>query len=470
MNRLRATVEVLTQAEMEQIHNAALSVLEKTGMHVPHDEVLRRCQLAGAVVESPSQVVRFPRSVMEDLITHCRKDKHERFKTYPLRDKIYGGISTQVFIVDYGKKERRYGVMDDIKKGIALVEKLDNIPNSNAVCVASDVDPKLSDVAAYHTLFTYSKKPGGTYVVNPTSAQYIMDMAESLGRKEFYLFESISPLRFRKETLEMGLAYADRGHYLGIAPMIVGGTTGPITYAGIMTLVTAEVLGSLFICMALTGEKPSFYGHGSHSNDPSTLLCSFGSPSQALIGIATAQIAEYYGMYAGSNSALTDALLPDFQGGFEKAASMIFSCLAGTCSIGCQGIAGADQGFSFEQLLIDNEWLDYYNYIVSGFEVNEETIAETLIHEIGIGGHFIESEHTVQHLRDSWWRSKLFDRYDWDAWVTRGAKDLFTRAHDLVTQYTAHYKDIPMVVTPSQADDLDKIFALAQKKAKESSL
>lgn len=284
-----------------------------------------------------------------------------------------------------------------------------------------------------------------------------MDMADCMGRKEWYLFESISPLRFRKETLEMGLLFADRGHNLSIAPMIMGSSTGPVTIAGVITLVNAEVLGSLFACYAISGRFPGFYGHGSHSTDPRSLLCSFESPNQSLIGIASAQMGAYYGMGAGSNSALTDALQLDFQGGFEKASNAIFSCLAGTVSIGCQGIAGADQGFSFEQLMIDNEWLDAYKHIVSGFEVNEETIAEELIHSVGIGGNFIAEEHTVEHLRESWWFSKLFVRYDWDAWKTDGAIDLFSRAHERVEQLTAGYKDMEPVLPSGKAEELDKI-------------
>jgi trimethylamine--corrinoid protein Co-methyltransferase len=362
------------------------------------------------------------------------------------------------------QKKRRYGLSDDILKGIALVQHLDNISSCNAVCVPSDVDSRVTDLHAYLQLFKYSEKPGGTYILSPETAAYIMDMAECMGRREYYLFESVSPLRFRKETLEMGLLFADRGHHLSIAPMVMGGSTGPVTMAGVVTLLNAEILGSLFACYALTGEFPGFYGHGSHSTDPGSLLCSFGSPNQALIGIASAQMGDFYGMGAGSNSALTDALQLDFQGGYEKASNMIFSCLAGTVSIGCQGIAGADQGFSFEQLVVDNEWLDAYNHVVSGFKVNEDTIAEELIHEVGIGGNFIAEEHTVRHFRNSWWFSKLFTRRDWDAWITGGAVDLFARAHERVAALTEGYQDMEPVIPSDKVEELERIAAAGMQE------
>jgi trimethylamine--corrinoid protein Co-methyltransferase len=288
-------------------------------------------------------------------------------------------------------------------------------------------------------------------------------MADVMGRKEGYLFETISPFKLRKETLEMAVLFADRGHDLGIAPMILGGSTAPITPAGIITSLNAEVLAGLFSVYALTGRISAWYGHGSHAVDPASLLCSFGSPSQALIGIGSAQMAQFYGIPGGSNSALTDALLPDFQGGFEKAANAIFSCLAGTIGIGCQGIAGADQGFSFEQLLMDNEWLDSYNFIVDGFEATEETIAQELIESLGIGGVFMAEEHTVEHLRKSWWPSRIFNRLSFDVWDAKGKKDLLARSHELVEEYTAGYRTMEPVIADDTRVQLERIYAQARK-------
>jgi trimethylamine--corrinoid protein Co-methyltransferase len=219
----------------------------------------------------------------------------------------------------------------------------------------------------------------------------------------------------------------------------------------------AEILGSLFTCHALSGKVPGRYAHGSHAADPGTLLCSFGSPAQSLLGIATAQLGAFYGLPSGSNTGLSDSLQPDFQCGMEKLSSAIFSCLAGTVAIGCQGIAGADQGFSFEQLVLDNEWLDAYNFVVSGFEVNRETIAEELIETVGIGGTFAAEAHTAEHLRRSWWSSPLFERAGWDVWKSRGSLASLQRAHQRVEELTSGWDTMQPVVTGPQAEELRRI-------------
>jgi trimethylamine--corrinoid protein Co-methyltransferase len=182
-----------------------------------------------------------------------------------------------------------------------------------------------------------------------------------------------------------------------------------------------------------------------------------------MIAVATAQMARFYGFQSGSNSALSDSLMPDFQCGFEKTFSAVMGGLAGTVSIGCQGIAGADQGFSAEQLVLDNEWLDAYNFVVSGFVVDAEQLATELIEEVGIGGNFIAEEHTAEHTRESWWPSTLFSRDSLDAWQALGAPSSLERAHAKVEEYTSGYRDRLPVIPPAKADELDRILEAAKR-------
>ncbi len=464
MKGIISTVELFSQDEIQMIHAAVLRLLEKTGLSMPNEECLRRCEKVGAKVDYVSEILRIPAPVMEEYIAILREEGASKTSMYRL--KLTGHISTQVFVIDYKTKTKRLGTSDDIMKGIALVRHLKNIPSSDAVVIPSDVPSKISDLHSYHRIYKYSEKDGGTYVINPEAAPYIMDMAEAVGRKTGYLLETVSPLRFRPEALKMGLMFADRGHYLGIAPMVMGGSTGPMTIAGTLTLSTAEVLASLFVVWALTGKPPVFFTHGSHTADPRTMLCSFGSPNQALIGVGGAQMAKFYGygVFSGSNSALSDSLMPDFQCGFEKSLSAIFSLLAGSFSIGCQGIVGADQGFSFEQLVIDNEWIDAYNYVLDGAEVSAETIAEEIIEKVGIGGNFLSELHTVRHLSDSWWRSRLFDRFSFENYMRDGGRELLDKASRLVEEYTAGYKDQPPILEPAKVEELDRIYQAGIKQ------
>lgn len=454
MKKIQTSLKVLSDQEITLIHNAALKTLSTVGMHIPNDEVVSMCGELGCEVNTAEQKVKFPVQLMEDFIEKMRRES--KYKIADEAQKLSGWISTQVTLVDYGVSERRYGLRDDNLKNIKLVEHLKNIPACNAAVVPSDVPYDIADVLTIVDIQKYSQKPGGTYILTPTGAKYVAQINKLLGLRDGYLFETISPLTFKKDTVDMALEFAKNGGGLGIAPMAMSSATAPVTISGTLVIETAEVLGSSFLVHMMTGEYPGFAA-SCHSIDPQTMLCSFGSPNQALFGVAAAQLARYYGISGGTNTGLTDALRPDFQGGIEKGLTAAFNSLSGSGSIGCQGIVGADMGFSFEQLVLDNEWLDYYNYIVSGFDVTEEMIGYDLIEEVGIAGNFLGEEHTVEYMRESYWISDIFNRDDWSNWVQKGKRDVYNRAHEFVERVTAGYRNMEPVISQSLCDDLDKI-------------
>jgi trimethylamine--corrinoid protein Co-methyltransferase len=320
-------------------------------------------------------------------------------------------------------------------------------------------------------IYSYSAKPGGTYVLTPFSAIHIVHMAQVMSRRAWFLLDPVSPLKFRKESLEIALTFA-RGHQLLYAgSMVMAGATGPATLAGTITLHNAELLASLFLIFALTQDyQYGIYNSGPHSIDPKTMICSFGSPNQALFGICMAQLGRFYGLPRVANVGLTDSLRADFQGGFEKAASAVFGLLAGIDVIGCQGLVGADQGFSFEQLVLDNEWIEYCNYVLKGVEITEETIAADLIETVGTGGSFVAQEHTARHFRQSSFLSKLFNRQGWEAWSVGGRKDALECAMDFIRATVGDWPELEPVCTPEQFDELDRIVAEASTELGHSSL
>jgi trimethylamine--corrinoid protein Co-methyltransferase len=421
--------------------------------------VLELCRAHGATVDE--SLVRLPDALAQSTADAMRAELLERNAELPPR-KFEGMISTQVFIVDYATGTRREGTMDDVKKGIALAAKLDNFPVVNTVVVPADVPAPVADVVSFQQVYTYSPKPGGTYVLSPDSGRYILELAAVAGRKVHCFLEPVTPLTFRRESLELALLFSAKDMPFYIGPMLMGGSTAPVTPAGIMALHCAEIIATAFLIHALTGKFDlRLYNSGPHMVDPRSMICSFGSPNQALLGVAVSQMERYYGLEPACNAGLTDSLVPDFQAGFEKASSAAFAFLAGTRGFGCQGLVGADQGFSFEQLVLDNEWLAALNHVIRGFEVNEETLAAELIDAVGPAGNFLAEEHTAQHMRRGYFASKLFPRDDWENWLKKGSRDAASRARDEVARLTAGYQEMAPVCSAEQAREMGMIVEAA---------
>jgi len=457
MKHIQSSVQVLSDDELLLIHRGSLRLLENVGVRMPHADCLDACRRAGGETDPDSETLRLPATLMEDLLGDFRRQAPQKeLSTAP--HPLTGVISTQVHLIDYMTQIRRLGSLDDVRKGVALSQHLEHFPTANAVVIPSDVPNELTDVVSFQQIYCYSKKPGGTYVLTPFAARHIVSMAEIMNRAVWFLIDPVSPLQFRKENLEIACIFARAGHTLYIGSMVMAGATGPVTLAGTLAVHNAELLASLFLVHALTGRfECEVYNSGPHTMDPRTMLCSFGSANQALLGMAMAQLGRFYGMQPVANVGLTDALGPDFQGGFEKGATAVFSLLAGIQKIGCQGLVGADQGFSFEQLVIDNEWLGFCNYVLKGFEVTEETIAVELMERVGKSGNFLTEEHTARNFRKNLYQSKLFNRQGWEAWLQGGANDTLAQAHRYVEEKTANYASAEPVCTSRQFEELNRI-------------
>ena len=142
--------------------------------------------------------------------------------------------------------------------------------------------------------------------------------------------------------------------------------------------------------------------------------------------------------------------------------SAIAMLLAGA-GYGAQGIVGADQGISFEQLVIDNEWTSALDHIFShGLEVSDETLGVDVIKRVGILGSFLAEEHTARHMRDTYWHSTIFNNESWDAWMARGGKDVNERAHERVEAILAKHYPPQLAVAPEARAELDAVWQDAQ--------
>lgn len=463
MQNIKSMIEVLSPEEIRLIHNSSAKILETTGINVPNAEVLGRCEAFGAIIDLKNEIMRIPQKALEDVLEKIREKNALDFAREEGRRDISAHISTQVFYTDYQTKTSRYGLRKDNLKGFALLEHLQNFPTADPVVVPSDVPDQLSDLIGYQDIYKYSTKPGATYILTPLSAKYILQMNKLMHKPTGYLLETISPLSYKRDTLEMALMFADQGGGIGVGPMAMSGATAPVTIAGTLTLENAEILASMFIIYALCG-KLSGYSAPVHSMDMKTMLCSFGSANQALFAVAVSQLARFYGLTSMSNAGLTDALMPDFQGGIEKGITACFNFLSGGRSMGAMGIVGADQGISLEQLVLDNEWIEYYNYIARGFEVSEDTIGLEAIAEAGIKGNYLDLDHTFEYWRESYLQSNIFLRDNFANWTSHNQPELLARAHEFVETATAGYEQREPVISPSLCDELDYIVKQATEE------
>src|SRR5207247_8590155 len=121
----------------------------------------------------------------------------------------------------------------------------------------------------------------------------------------------------------------------------------------------AEVLAGLVYVDASTPGAPAIFGTWCFVADLRTGAMSGGSPEQALLSAAAAQMGQFYDLTCGTASGMTDSKLPDEQAGAEKAYNHALVGNAGANLIyESAGMHASLLGFCIERLPIENDIID----------------------------------------------------------------------------------------------------------------
>lgn len=417
--------EILSNDEIDLINGISLKILEEIGVKIYHGELLDKLKNIGAEIDRKTQVVKFSRELVLDSIKRSNK-KHILYGRDRNNKAEFGydmfnfnGSSGQHLILDQETLKRRRPSLSDLKDSIIIGESLENINIIGAMVVPVDVTPEKADIITAYELLSSTSKPFSSWIFSGDSAKTIIEMMQVVagGREElikypFYevFIEPISPLTYRKNSIDILLEFIKAGLPIGFSPMVQMGATGPFSFSGVIALENAEILSGITITQLLNPGHPVIYGGIAHIFDMKNQTISFGSPEQALLAAALTNIGKYFDFPVYSNTGLTDSKFIDIQDGIESAATLTLGAMAGSDIFGHLGISGADYAANLTKLIIDNELAGYTIRILSGFNLDdlEKSYAEIL--REGISGNFISSEMTLDNFKKIIWYPELFKR------------------------------------------------------------
>jgi trimethylamine--corrinoid protein Co-methyltransferase len=487
MRKQPQLLEIITDVEVDRIHETSLAILDEIGVEFPNRHVLELYAATGASVDFDRQVVRIPASLVDAALRTLPKD----FSVTPadggppinLGDgdlKLSMDCSDQ--IVDLPRNLKRRGTQEDVLKGIVVANALDNVRLATGYVLPYETPQSAGDVIGYQLLYTYSKKAVATWIYSQQSAETIIEMAkivaggsQELKRKKLltYFAEPVSPLRYAPHTLEIMLKMAAFECPIYLGPMVTTGGSGPVTLAGTLAMHNAEILHGLTLIYLLNPKQPVIYSCHAHALDMGRGTIQYGAPEQALLACAASQLARQYGLTVCGNVMLTDSNTADYQAGFEAGATAAYALAAGWdmlgfLGFGTIGVVGAGVGHSLEMMIIQDEALSYLKRMLTSFEVTHDTLALDIIREAGIGGNFLAQPHTAQHMRHELWRSQgIFPRLDYQAWADAGAKSTLDRAAARLDEILRTHPPEP-VLQPQKAEQLKEIRDEAVAKARSS--
>ena len=433
--------ELLSRTQVETVHEASLHLLERVGLDL-HDGAARDLLArAGARVDG-RRVFLPPRLVEEQ-----RAKAPERFRLHarnPEHDLIVGDrplfapANCPAFVMEMDGR-RRDGTLKDYEQFVTLTEQSPHLDLcSNIPVEPSDVPEPLRPLYTTYACLTHTEKCFMGCCLGAEAARDVLSMMAMVfgeddlaGRPRVLSIPcSLTPLGWDERMLGALMTYARAGQPVMINSIAIQGATAPVTLAGALSLQNAEILAGIVIAQLCREGTPVVYASGSSNVDMRTGAFCVGSPEMAMNNALAAQMARYYHIPSRGAGALTDAMRPDAQAGYESMMNLFSAVQSGLHVIlHAAGALETLNSISYEKFLLDEEAVGMLKHVCRGVRVDEETLALETVREAGPGGSFLNATHTFLHFRDELFFPQITRSRSYTAWRDGGRRTVVTEAN-----------------------------------------
>jgi trimethylamine--corrinoid protein Co-methyltransferase len=270
--------------------------------------------------------------------------------------------------------------------------------------------------------------------------------AETLSREPSVhtIVNTSSPLRLDGPMIEGMIEMLRHGQAVAITPFTLAGAMAPATVAGALALQNAEALAGIAFGQMVAPGAPMLYGGFTSNVDMKSGAPAFGTPEYARAAMAGGQLARRYGLpYRSSNASASNAV--DAQAAYESQTSL-WSAVLGGANFVMHGAGWMEGGLvaSLEKFVVDVELLQMMAEFLVPLRVDSDTLGLDAIADVGPGGHFFGSEHTLARYEHAFYAPLLSDWQNFGAWTEAGSLSTELRANRIWKQALEEYSDPPL--------------------------
>jgi len=462
-----ASLDVLPEADLERVHEAALRVLEDAGVAVP-GALAQRLGAAGARVDErvhlPAALVgqalglapREPLLAARDPACDLRVDGREGWLAA-------GGRADRV--VDLRTDERRPSTLGDARTFARLADAQAQVGIVGPPMPATDAPVGTRSLLELHALLAGTSKHVHVEIPPDTaSARALLAIVAAVAGDDATLRERPiasavvpvrSPLALDGGALEAAVALADAGVPCGFVVSPVAGSSVPATLAGALVAAAASALAGVVALQLLAPGAPTFLGTaaltvaGGAAPRP-------GGPQGPLFQMAWAQLARRLGLPSRVDAVATGSKSSDWQAGMEGGLSGVASWMSAPDLLSGAGLRDGGRVFSPVAMLLDAELFDLVRRIPLGFAVDEDALALEVIEKVGPGEHFLGEPHTLRHMREAW-TARFMDTTTWEGWEEAGRPQPPERAHARALELLEAHEPAPL--EPAAEDRIREVIA-----------
>ena len=437
----------LSEDAVAAIADNAFRILERVGFAEATPHCIEACTAVGAVLGDDGRL-RIPRSLVERTLEQARRNLVLHGQD-PQRDLDLSGTRVHfstagaaVMVADSENGLYRESEAQDLYDMARIADTCEHIHMFQRTCVPRDIaDNYALDInTLYCSVMGTGKHVGSSWTV-PEHVEKSLRMlhliagGEAEWRARPFVSQSncfvVPPMKFATDALECLRVAVQGGMPVLLLSAGQAGATTPAYLAGAVSQAWAECLGGLVYVNAIEPGAPAIIGAWPFVSDLRTGAMSGGSPEQGLLSAACAQLGNHYDLPFGTACGMTDAKLPDFQAGAERAATVLSATLSGANIVyESAGMYASLLSTCPESLLLDNDLLGAAGRVTRGIEVNADTLSFAEIEQICTSGegHYLGSGNTLQVMQSEYFYPDFSDRTSPTVWEEQGKPVLLHQA------------------------------------------
>jgi len=412
----QARTVFLDQHEIDLIHAQSIESLRDIGIHVRSKPVLQMLGKSGASVDYTAMVAHIPEHMVNQALESVQRDfslcardpqRDLRVPTQGFPWMTTSGLA--VFINDFEAGEYRDSTRADIAAFARLGDAVDSLDFLWTALTATDVTPLAHGPhELWVTMQNTTKHVQGVTAQSAEDAKVQIELAALIagGKEELRkrpLFSVIAcplaPLTYEEGSIEAQVELAKAGIPVASMSMSAGGTSAPLTVAGMLVNANTENLGSIVISQMAAPGAPHIYCSESAPMDMMTGSLNYSTVEKSFLSIGLKQMADKYRL----PSLVADGGWGDeVEGGISglmTPVTQLLGILGGSDLVTGMGSVDSAKGISFEQCIIDSYMWDISKTYLHEVEISEEKIGLDAVREVGHGNHFLAHPHTIKHLR-----------------------------------------------------------------------
>jgi trimethylamine--corrinoid protein Co-methyltransferase len=421
---------VLTDEQIQRVHAYSLQILAEVGIRVDSNraqQIFARAdgvKIDGDCIKIQPELVEWAiKTAPRGIDIYTRKGE----KSFCLgQDSTRFGVGvTNLFYQEPDSDRVTPFTRKHMGIGARLGESLDAYDLVSTIGVLRDAPIGVEDLLGTLEMAANTHKPLVLLISDAGQFIPVLDLLEhllgNLAEKPFAIpyFNPVTPLVINQDTGDKMLDAIERGLPIIYSNYGMAGTTTPITPAGTLALLNAELLSGLVLSQLvkqgaaiILGSLPAFFDM--------KVMIDFYDPHAILLNAACSEMMAYYKIpHAGTSGS-------GFGWGMNLPASGIMwlnhisACLGKTGLSPFVGGSLGSKAFSPTSVVYANDIIMQARRFANGFCLDDLSVGLDEISAAGHGGNFLTARSTRQNYRSAYFESQIFPHLSLEKWQENG--------------------------------------------------